>query len=95
MISTYILLERQFMFQSIYKPMLDKKIMAMTESGLTKHYFAKEMDKIAKIANSKVSSVSVIPLSLNHLSGPLFLWILSIAICILVFCYEVVSYRME
>ena len=79
--------------QSIYKPILDEKIMALVESGLTKHYFAKEMDKIARIANSKVSSVNVIPLSLNHLSGPLFLWILLIVICILVFFYEVVSYQ--
>ena len=83
----YVLL----LFSSIYKQTMDKKIGSLMEAGLTKFYFDKEMDKIARIANSKVSSVRVVPLSLVHLSGPFFLWIFALLICILVFLHELMT----
>ena len=70
---------------------MDKKIGSLIEAGLSKYYKAKEMDKIARIANSKVVSVRVVPLTLVHLSGPFFLWMLALLMCILVFFYEVIS----
>ena len=70
---------------------MDKKIGSLIEAGLTKHYFGKEMDKIARIANSKISTVRVIPLSLIHLSGPFMAWALMLLISILVFFHELVT----
>ena len=75
---------------------MDKKIGSLMEAGLTKFYFDKEMDKIARIANSKVSSVRVVPLNLVHLSGPFLLWLLALSICILVFFHELsFNYRVK
>ena len=79
------------MLQSIYKQTMDTKIESLIEAGLTKHYFDKEMDKIARIANSKVSSVKVIPLSLLHLSGPFMAWAFMLLISTLVFLHELVT----
>ena len=70
---------------------MDTKIESLIEAGLTKHYFDKEMDKIARIADSKVSSVKVIPLSLNHLSGPFMAWAFMLLISTLVFLHELVT----
>ena len=70
---------------------MDKKIGSLMEAGLTKFYFDKEMDKVARIANSKASSVRVVPLSLVHLSGPFFVWVFALSICVLVFFHEMTT----
>ena len=74
---------------SFYKEALDKKISLMIEAGLPDKYYNDEMEKVAKLAKTKISETRAKPLTLYHLQGPLYLLPILLAVAFVTFMIEV------
>ena len=73
---------------SIYKKAFDKKMIQIIEAGLTRKYFADEMDKEARKAKSALQRTVWNSLTIHHLQAPLLILPIVHAFSVLIFCVE-------